>query len=177
MTQTDFANCINRIKNGDKSGLKDIYDEYLGYVYSIIYGIVNQRENAEDITQEFFVKIYTLAPSMELKDSHKTYLATIARNMAIDFVRKNSRMSLVEDFTEEGLEPVSTDKPEEEVISDMTVLQALETLSEKERQVISMKILSEMTFQEISDALSVPLGTITWRYQEALKKLRRLGYE
>ena len=177
MTQTDFANCINRIKNGDKSGLKDIYDEYLGYVYSIIYGIVNQRENAEDITQEFFVKIYTLAPSMELKDSHKTYLATIARNMAIDFVRKNSRMSLVEDFTEEGMEPVSQDKPEDEVISDMTVLQALESLSEKERQVISMKILSEMTFQEISDALSVPLGTITWRYQEALKKLRRLGYE
>lgn len=177
MTQDNFANCIERIKNGDKSGLKDIYDEYLGYVYSIIYGVVNQRENAEDITQEFFVKIYTMAPEMELKDSHKAFLGTIARNMAIDFVRKHSRMSLVDDFVEEGIEPVSSDKVEDKVIGDMTITEALATLSEKERQVVSMKILSEMTFQEIADALGSPLGTITWRYQEAIKKLRRLGYE
>ena len=90
LTQEKFSECINRIKNKDKSGLKDIYDEYLGYIYSIIYGVVGQRENAEDVTQDFFVKLYNMAETMELKDSHKTFLATIARNMAIDFVRKNS---------------------------------------------------------------------------------------
>ena len=177
MTQESFVNCIQRIKNGDKSGLKDIYDEYLGDIYMAIYGVVNQKENAEDVTQDFFVKIYTMAPEMELKDSHKAFLGTIARNMAIDFVRKNSRMSLVDDFVEEGIEPVASDKVEEKVIGDMTINEALDTLSEKERQVVSMKILSEMTFQEIADALGVPLGTITWRYREALNKLRRLGYE
>lgn len=177
MTQNEFENCICRIRSGDKSGLKDIYDEYLGYVYSIIYGVVNQRENAEDITQEFFVKIYTMAPTMDLKDSHKSFFATIAKNMAIDFIRKNNRMSLVEDFAEEGLEPVASEKVEETVVADMTVTEALNSLPEKEKVIISMKILSEMTFQEISDALGIPLGTVTWRYQEALKKLRRLGYE
>lgn len=177
MTQNEFENCVNRIKSGDKNGLREIYDEYLGYVYSIIFGIVNQRENAEDITQEFFVKIYTMAPTMEFRDSHKSFLATIAKNMAIDFVRKNNRMSLVDDFIEEGIEPVASDKVEEEVVGDMTVTEALDTLPEKEKVIVGMKILSDMTFQEISDALGVPLGTVTWRYQEALKKLRRLGYE
>ena len=177
MTQNEFENCVNRIKSGDKNGLREIYDEYLGYVYSIIFGIVNQRENAEDITQEFFVKIYTMAPTMEFRDSHKSFLATIAKNMAIDFVRKNNRMSLVDDFIEEGIEPVASDKVEEEVVGDMTVTEALDTLPEKEKIIVGMKILSDMTFQEISDALGVPLGTVTWRYQEALKKLRRLGYE
>ena len=59
----------------------------------------------------------------------------------------------------------------------MTVTEALATLSEKERTVVSMKILSDMTFNEISEALQIPMGTVTWRYQEAIKKLRRLGYE
>ena len=169
MTQEKFADCINRIKQKDRSGLKEIYDEYLGYIYSIIY--------AEDVTQEFFVKLYSMAETIELKDSHKTFLATIARNMAIDFVRKNSRSVAVDDFVEEGIEPVSNDKVEDTVIGDMTVTEALATLSEKERQVVSMKILSDMKFNEISEALGVPMGTVTWRYQEAIKKLRRLGYE
>ena len=177
LTQEAFADCINRIKNKDRSGLKDIYDEYLGYIYSIIYGIVNQKENAEDVTQEFFVKLYNMAENMELKDSHKTFLATIARNMAIDFVRKNSRSVMVDDFVEQGIEPVSEDKVEDKVIGDMTVTEALATLSDNERIVVSMKILSDMTFNEISDALKIPMGTVTWRYREAIKKLRRLGYE
>ena len=176
MTQEKFADCINRIKNKDKSGLKDIYDEYLGYIYPIIYGIVNQKENAEDVTQDFFVKLYSMAETMELKDSQNVPIEESGQR-AIDFVRKNSRSIAVDDFVEEGIEPVSNDKVEEAVIGDMTVTEALATLSEKERTVVSMKILSDMTFNEISEALQIPMGTVTWRYQEAIKKLRRLGYE
>ena len=164
LTQEQFADCINRIKQNDKSGLKEIYDEYLGMIYSIIYGVVNQRENAEDITQDFFVKLYKMAPTMDLQDSHKTFLSVIARIS-------------VDDFVEEGIEPVEKETVEETVVGDMTVTEALATLSENERQVVSMKVLSDMTFKEISETLGVPMGTITWRYQEAIKKLRRLGYE
>ena len=177
LTQEQFADCITRIKAKDKSGLKEIYDEYLGYIYSIIYGIVNQKENAEDVTQDFFVKLFSMAETMEIRESHKTFLATVARNMAIDFVRKNSRSVMVDDFVEQGIEPVSEDKVEDKVIGDMTVTEALATLSDNERIVVSMKILSDMTFNEISDALKIPMGTVTWRYREAIKKLRRLGYE
>ncbi len=177
LTQEQFADCITRIKAKDKSGLKEIYDEYLGYIYSIIYGIVNQKENAEDVTQDFFVKLFSMAETMEIRESHKTFLATVARNMAIDFVRKNSRQVPVDDFIEEGIEPVANDAVEDTVIGDMTVTEALASLSENERQVVSMKILSDMTFNEIAEALKTPMGTITWRYREAMKKLRRLGYE
>jgi len=83
----------------------------------------------------------------------------------------------VDDFIEEGIEPVANDAVEDTVIGDMTVTEALASLSENERQVVSMKILSDMTFNEIAEALKTPMGTITWRYREAMKKLRRLGYE
>ena len=66
---------------------------------------------------------------------------------------------------------------EEEVIADVGLKEALASLKENERLVVSMKILSDMTFQEIADALGAPLGTVTWRYKNALEKLRRYGYE
>ena len=94
--------------------------------------------------------------------------------MALDFLRKNKREVLAEELPEEA-DPTST--VEEEVISDVGLKEALSHLKESERTVVSMKILSDMTFQEIADALSQPLGTVTWRYKNALEKLRRYGYE
>jgi RNA polymerase sigma-70 factor (ECF subfamily) len=61
-------------------------------------------------------------------------------------------------------------------VGDITVQEALETLNEKERLVVHMKVLGKMTLQEIADALETPMGTIAWRYREAVNKLRRLGY-
>ena len=74
-------------------------------------------------------------------------------------------------------EPVSDSDTEGEVIEDIAVKEAISKLNPKEQQIINMKVLSEMTFAEISETLKVPMGTVTWRYREAIKKLRRYGYE
>ena len=92
MTQEEFNECMARIKSGDKEGLKDIYTAYLSYIYTIVYGIVNSKENAEDITSEFFIKLWEIADQYKPQSNgHKAYLATVARNMALDFLRKNKR--------------------------------------------------------------------------------------
>ena len=66
---------------------------------------------------------------------------------------------------------------EQEVVSDLSIRQALETLKPSERQVVSLKVLGELTFKEIADVMGIPMGTVTWKYQNAIKKLRRCGYE
>ena len=58
----------------------------------------------------------------------------------------------------------------------MSLTEALNTLKPAEKQIIDMKVLSEMTFAEIAQTLNIPMGTVTWRYREAIKKLRRCGY-
>lgn len=94
--------------------------------------------------------------------------------MALDFIRKNKREIPTEEFAEE----ISTEEtPEEQTVGEMSVQEALATLSEAERQVVDMKALGEMSFREISETLHIPMGTVTWRYQNAIKKLRRCGYE
>lgn len=174
MTQKEFEASVEKIRQGDKNGLKEIYEAYIGYIYTIVFGVIGNRENAEDVTSEFFIKLWTAADTYQANGTHKAWLATIARNMALDFIRKNAREIPTEEFADEIAE---SDTPENEVISDMSVQEALDTLSASERQVVDMKVLGEMSFREISENLGIPMGTVTWRYQNAIKKLRRCGYE
>lgn len=182
MTDIEFDNAIVQIRQGDKGGLAKIYEAYIGLIYAIVKDVVKDKESAEDVTSDFFIRLWDKADKYQPGHGHKTWITTIARNMAIDHVRKYSKEE-VSDFLEEledtGLKGQDTgsDNPvESQVLGNMTIQEALGLLQEKERQVLNMKILGEMTFQEIADTLKVPMGTVTWRYRNAVNKLRRCGY-
>lgn len=188
MTEHQFEEAVLRMVHGDKSGLKDIYESYLGYIYRIIYEILQSRENAEDVTSEFFIKLWDKAEQFKPGTGHKGYLATMARNMAIDFLRKHKREELTAmmqdientDETEhqgKALLREGNTNVEEEVVQSMSVEQALSTLKPAERQIVSLKVLGDMTFKEIAQTMGIPMGTVTWKYQNAIGKLRRCGFE
>ena len=175
--EKQFHACMKKIKAGDKAALHEIYEKYIGYIYSVVFQVVMNREDAEDITSEFFIKLWKLADTYRSGKGHKAWMATIARNMAIDLLRKNKREVLTEDFADSISDNASDDDVEGEVLADMSLQAALDTLKPGEREIVNMKIMGELTFQEIADILKQPMGTVTWRYQNAIKKLRRCGYE
>ena len=190
MNEQQFENAVARMVRGDKTGLKEIYLNYAGYIYRIIYEVLQNKENAEDVTSEFFIRLWDKAEQFKPGNGHKGYLAVIARNMAVDFLRKHKKeelSALLQDLGQEGeednkgsiikLAEDKTNQVEEQVIGSMTISQALELLKPSERQIISLKVLGEMTFKEIAAAMEIPMGTVTWKYQNAIKKLRRCGYE
>ena len=190
MNEQQFENAVARMVQGDKTGLKEIYLNYAGYIYRIIYEVLQNKENAEDVTSEFFIRLWDKAEQFKPGNGHKGYLAVIARNMAVDFLRKHKKeelSALLQDLGQEGEEDNKgsiikqaedkTNQVEEQVIGSMTISQALELLKPSERQIISLKVLGEMTFKEIAAAMEIPMGTVTWKYQNAIKKLRRCGYE
>jgi RNA polymerase sigma-70 factor (ECF subfamily) len=189
VTNQDFELSISRIKNGDKGGLKDIYQAYLSYIFRMVFEIVKSRENAEDLTADFFIKLWEKADSYRPGSGHKAFLTVMARNMAIDFLRKHKKEELSAMLNDLGTGPdegrpkampgmdITVNPTENEVIAEISLQAALNTLGEAERQVVGMKVLGELTFKEISEIINCPLGTVTWRYQNAIKKLRRCGYE
>ena len=190
MNEQQFENAVARMVQGDKTGLKEIYLNYAGYIYRIIYEVLQNKENAEDVTSEFFIRLWDKAEQFKPGNGHKGYLAVIARNMVVDFLRKHKKeelSALLQDLGQEGeednkgsiikLAEDKTNQVEEQVIGSMTISQALELLKPSERQIISLKVLGEMTFKEIAAAMEIPMGTVTWKYQNAIKKLRRCGYE
>ena len=189
MTDLQFEECISQMANGDKEGLRLIYEEYIGYIYAVVLDVLKNKENAEDISADFFIKLWSVAGSYKPGNGHRAWMVRIARNMSIDFLRKHRRMELSDKMEDAG-EAAESDsyghsiyggdtasQVEEEVISDMSLQEVLAMLNEKEREVINLKVVADMTFKEIAELLNTPMGTITWRYQNAIRKLRRCGYE
>ena len=201
MNERQFEEAVARMTQGDKTALKEIYECYAGYIYRIVYEVLRNKENTEDVTSEFFIRLWNRAEQFKPGNGHKGYLATMARNMAIDFLRKYRREELTALLQDLGQGPeqesdgkslygkqentyqAGTGFPggesqvESQVLGNMTVSQALDTLKPAERQIVSLKVLGEMTFKEIARSMQIPMGTVTWKYQSAIKKLRRCGYE
>ena len=181
MTDERFGQCMAAMTNGDRNGLKEIYEEYMPYVYRVVYGVVGSREDAEDISTDVFLKLWDNAAAFRQGSPHKAYIATVSRNLAIDFLRKHNRIVLgSEDETVEDMAGAGSDPPPDTadtVVGNISVAEALNSLNEAERMVVSMKVLSDMTFKEIAEQTGIPMGTVTWRYREAMKRLRRYGFD
>ncbi len=183
MTQTEFHTAIKKLAKGDKQMLHVIYETYGKLIYAVVYDLLKSREDAEDVTSEFFIKLIHVAGSYKKEHSHKAWLVKIAKNMAIDWMRKRGREVLLYEDAETGeitQNILETGGQEENVssVEDTTVLEtdlknAMQTLMPKEQEVIDMKLLGDMKFREIAEATEQPMGTVTWLYNQGILKLRR----
>jgi len=176
MTDRQFERRITLIQQGDKRGLKEIYDEYGAAVYQCVFQVLHNRQDSEDVTSEFFLKLWQIADTYCFGGKHKRWLMTIARNMALDLVKKKKHEVLaIDDDTGETVrkEPADTFSTEDAVSGQMTVAAALDSLEESEREIVNMRILADMTFKDIAAVLGKPLGTVTWKYRNAVEKLRK----
>lgn len=169
MEERDFEECIRQMQAGKKEGLKRIYQSYAGMIYSVVYDMVGQREDAQDLTSDFFIRLWERADTYRFGKKHKGWMLTIARNMTIDFLRKKKRELPMEDV-EEGQ---NTEDVASHVVENLSFQEAMALLKPGEQEVLDMKILGQMTFQEIADVLNKPMGTVTWLYRQGIGKLRR----
>ena len=156
---------------GNKNGLHYIYEAYVTYIYSIIYDILKNKEDAEDVTTEFFIKLWRIADKYQFGGKHRSWLGKIAHNMAIDYIRTRKNHNSYEETietTEMGQETF-----EEQMVEKLTLKEAVNTLEETEQEIVNMKVLGQLTFKEIAAILQKPIGTVSWKYRQAMEKLRR----
>ena len=124
------------------------------------------------MTADFFIRLWDIADTYRPGKGHRAWLITIARNMAIDYLRKRKRESLtaeIPDYLQAG-----EDSCEAYLCQKIGLEQALMTLKEEERQIVNLKIMGELTFREIASVLKKPQGTVAWCYRTAIRKLREV---
>lgn len=175
MTETCFADCIQLVQSGNMSGLKRIYEEYCRLIYSVALQICRNPHAAEDVTSEFFLKLKKAASVYKENCGHKKWLTVSARNLAIDYMRRQSR-EIPEDFTDEaGAIAAYPDKsyPEESVSGRINAETLLSRLNGNERDVLCLKVYGGFTLEEIAAILKIPNGTAAWRYRTAIGKLKK----
>lgn len=185
MTDEAFQSAIEALAQGDKEALRVIYENYVRFIYAVVYDLVKHKEEAEDITSEFFIKLVRVAGGFHKGSPHKAWLVTIARNLAIDTMRKKGREVLEYSATDDedgdetsGVIERSGAKEHAKDVENKAILtedmqNAMATLKPKEKEVIDMKLLGQMTFKEIAEITGQPMGTVTWLYNQGIQKLRR----
>jgi len=174
MTEERFIENINLIIKNDKNGLRAIYDSYLSMVYSIALSIVKNVHSAEDISSEVFIKVWDKAESYRYYKGHKGWLLAITHNCAIDYIRKNKKLEYMDNTNISEI--ISEDSMEKEICNKISLETELSKLKDNEREIVTLHILGDLTFREISKILAKPLGTVTWNYHNAVKTLRRCKF-
>jgi len=109
MNDQEFGRNIRRICQDDRDGLKNIYEDYCPMIFSAVSDILNNREDAEDVTSEFFIRLWDIADTYRAGKGHRAWMITIARNMAIDCARKRSREVSAAEIPDDRQERISAE--------------------------------------------------------------------
>lgn len=173
MSHQEFDQCMRLMQNGEKKGLEKIYKAYVSYIYAIFLSVTKNRENSEDLTVDFFLKLWNISNQYKFGSGHKMWLTKVAKNMAIDFTRKNSRVELTDSMQDIPSRADNMESPiEEKVIGQISFRETVGLLPDTEQQILLMKFVGQMTFKEIAEILGIPMGTVTWKYRKSLEKLK-----
>jgi len=171
---------------GDQNAYKFLMKKYHDAIYNLIYKMIHDKNDVEDLTQEAFIKAFHSLESFNFEFAFSTWLYKIATNNSIDYLRKKKIKTYSIDKpieTKDGdMEfeiPDSTFIPDKVVIFDQKkniIQDAIDTLPEKYVKVITMRHQEEKSYEEIAEELDLPLGTVKahiFRAREMLYKQLR----
>jgi RNA polymerase sigma-70 factor (ECF subfamily) len=181
---------IQTALNGDEKAFKTLLTKYRNLVYTIMIKMVRNPQEAEDLTQEAFMKAFNSLASFNEEFAFSTWLMKIATNNCIDFLRKRKlRTYSIHEPIQYKDEKIEIDIPDAEPTPEKTLLQherkkvlesAIEELPERYKYVVILRHKEEKSYEEIAEILNLPLGTVKaqiFRAREILnKKLRQLLY-
>ncbi|MCG3089862.1 RNA polymerase sigma factor SigW [Sporosarcina cyprini] len=174
---------INEVLKGNHEAFEEIVTMFQHRLYQVCYRMLGNRQEAEDIAQEAFVRAYVNIHTYDQKRKFSTWLFRIATNLCIDRIRKKKPDYYLDAEVPgtEGLNMYSQiaaagDLPEEEVEKMETqerIQYEIGRLPDKYRSVIILRYMEELPLQEISDILELPLGTVKTRVHRGREALRK----
>ena len=170
MNKEESKSIFLKIKKDDPKGLEELYSQYHKMVYSIAFSIVKNKEDAEDIMQIVFTKIKELDKTKLPSDKEMTWLYTLAKNETLNYLKKKKGEVSLDTI----YEIENKNNEIDEKIDYIEFKRLISKLNKKEQEIVSLKILSNFSFQEISELLNEPVGTIKWRYYKSLHSIRRM---
>lgn len=173
---------IKQVLKGDQSAYGEIVEIYKDKVFQLCYRILGNRHEAEDMAQEAFIRAYINIASFNIDLKFSTWLYRIATNLCIDRIRKkkpdyylDAEVSGTDGLTMYSQIASDTTLPEDEVESlelQETIQREITKLPEKYRSVIVLKYIEELSLNEISEILDIPLGTVKTRIHRGREALR-----
>jgi RNA polymerase sigma-70 factor, ECF subfamily len=175
---------IEQCLAGDQAAWEQIVRQNWRKVFNVAYKFVGKHDEAEDLTQDIFLKIFKALKTFDRRANFQTWIISISRNLCIDHYRsvRKERQTIARDVDTSDLQPATTERGPYAVAEHQDLKaqlrQALETLPLTLRTAVVLRDLQELSYQEIADRLGLPEGTVKSRINrgriELAHQLRRL---
>lgn len=161
----DDATLINQVQAGNEHANRFLIEQYKNLVWHLVLRMVDQSEDAEDLCQEIFLKVFKDIGKFRGESKLSTWIGAIAYNMSITYLRKKGKniMVSVDDYLPEASEKPAVESADEAMDKSSMkkiVHRVIETLPVQHRTVITLFYLEEMSYKEIEEITGMPEGTI-----------------
>lgn len=170
-------------KDGDEEVFTELVFRYVKIVYNQAYRLSKNKSDAEDISQEVFLKVWKNIKKYKFEYSFKTWILTITRNTSIDWLRKK-RNIVFSDFENETGENVFVENiVDQEMLADelfakiedaKMLEEFLEKISLNQSEVLRLRYKDDLSFEEIAKVLNKPIDTVKSLHRRALMAIRQL---
>jgi RNA polymerase sigma-70 factor (ECF subfamily) len=170
---------IQRCLQGDQAAWDLIVRQYWRKVFNVAYKFVGKHDEAEDLTQDIFLKIFKSLDTFDRRANFQTWLISVSRNLCIDHYRsvRKERETIDRDVDTNELAPASHDRGPIAALEQrdrvMLLRQALAALPASLRTAVLMRDIQELSYQEIADKLRLPEGTVKSRINRGRTELAR----
>ena len=180
---------VRRCVAGDAAAWEELVQRYNRRIYNICYRFAGSADDAQDLTQEVFIKMYRTLKSYDLeRGAFMTWVTTMTRNLLVDHFRKSKQDRITDSLDSapsehEDAMPLSDQIPDQKPAPDATsrsrevgetVHRALQKLSPDLREAVILRDLHDMDYREIATVLKVPEGTVKSRINRGRAELARL---
>jgi RNA polymerase sigma-70 factor (ECF subfamily) len=175
---------IERCLAGDQAAWDQIVRIHWRKVFNLAYKFVGRHDEAEDLTQDIFLKIFRALHTFDRRANFQTWLISISRNLCIDHYRsvRKERETMARDVDSADLSPVSRERSPHAALEQLDlrqlIRQALAELPPALKEAVVLRDLQEFSYQEIADKLGLPEGTVKSRINrgrlELARQIRRL---
>ena len=169
---------IQSCKKGNHTSFEKLFYLCKDSVYNVAFRFTGNREDAEDLTQEAFVKIYLSLKDFRMESSFSTWVYRITANLCTDFLKRHSKRSIIEESVEQSAEVVAKAKEsnplflltQKELASK--VEETLQTLGEDQRLVLTLRAIERLPYKDIADVLGCSIGAVKMRVHRAREAFR-----
>lgn len=168
---------IKKVRAGDCDAFNPLVEKYKLPLYKVMYRMVYNRDDAEDLVEEAFIKVYRSLAKFEIGRPFYAWICRIAVNNAINYIKKEkkNKMQPIDDviynLAAQTGNPVAMTR---EKILKERIADAMARLAEPDRVILCLRVEQELSYEQIGDVLRVPRGTVMSRLARARRKLKEI---
>ena len=176
ISSSERAILVERFQSGDPNAFDEIVDRYHRYVFSLTYHFTHNPEDAHDICQEVFVKVFKSLGNLREGSTFHTWLRRITVNACIDRLRQQKKDPVLDEMNY-ALIAANTETPDHPVEARelrRAISNAVDQLPNRQRQVFILRHYEDLSLKEVARTLECPLGTVKANLFHATRRLRGL---